>query len=125
VRRLFKQRFDLGMFDPVGEQIYTKIPASVIDSADHSRLALQSARESMVLLKNQGGILPLAKDLTVAVIGPNADVRETLLSNYHGMRCQDGSYNCVQSPLEAVQQMIGSSNVIYAQGTDIFESFFG
>jgi beta-glucosidase len=52
VKRLFTARFRLGMFDPPNLVPYTKIPFSELDSREHRQLALRSARESMVLLKN-------------------------------------------------------------------------
>ena len=73
------------MFDPPERVPYAKIPYSVKDSADHRELALEAARKSIVLLKNQGGLLPLKKTIkTLAVIGPDADNVEILLGNYNG-----------------------------------------
>jgi beta-glucosidase len=71
VKRLFKARFLLGMFDPPERVPYAQIPYSVNDSPEHRELALQMARESLVLLKNKNGLLPLSKNLkSIAVIGP-------------------------------------------------------
>jgi beta-glucosidase len=84
VRRLLWTRFRLGMFDPPEVVPYAAIPASVIDSPAHRSLALEAARASVVLLKNDG-LLPLSRDLkAVAVIGPNADDLMVLLGNYNG-----------------------------------------
>ena len=58
VRRLFTARFRLGMFDPPAEVKYAQIPFSTVDSPEHRALALKTAQESIVLLKNDG-ILPL------------------------------------------------------------------
>jgi len=85
VRRLLTARFRLGMFDPPERVPYTRIPYSVVDSEAHQALALEAARKSIVLLKNQDGVLPLKKTIkTLAVIGPNADNVESLLGNYNG-----------------------------------------
>ena len=74
VQRLFLARMKLGMFDLPEHVRWASIPLSVLDQPSHRALALQVARESMVLLKNAGGTLPLRKSLgTIAVIGPNAD----------------------------------------------------
>jgi len=117
VSRLYRQRFELGMFDPVEIQPYTRIAPSVVDSVEHRQLALEAARQSMVLLQNHGGLLPLSKKYRIAVIGPNANVTETLLSNYHGSRCHDGTYNCVETPLNAIRAKV--PQVIYAKGCSI------
>ena len=84
VTRLLKTRFKLGMFDPPEDVPYANIPYEVNDSPEHRRLALQAARESIVLLKNEGGMLPLNREeiKSIAVIGPNADSKEILLGNY-------------------------------------------
>src|SRR6266516_954821 len=83
VRRLFLARFRLGMFDPPERVRWARIPISVLDHPAHRALARQVARESIGLLKNAGGVLPLRKDIgTIAVIGPNCDDRRMLLGNY-------------------------------------------
>src|SRR5581483_9583177 len=85
VKRLFEARFRLGMFDPPEMVRYAQIPYSVNDSPEHRELALKTARESIVLLKNDDHFLPLKKDLkSIAVLGPNADVVRVLLGNYEG-----------------------------------------
>ena len=86
VSRLFEARFRLGMFDPEEKVPYAQIPFSVNLSDKHNSLAREAARKGIVLLKNENSILPLPRDVkTIAVIGPNADNREALLGNYHGI----------------------------------------
>jgi beta-glucosidase len=85
VERLFTARFRLGMFDPPEQVPYTQIPYQVVDSQSHRELAIQAARESLVLLKNDGDLLPLDKEIeSIAIIGPNADDLQVLLGNYNG-----------------------------------------
>ncbi len=85
VRRLLLARFKLGMFDPPSIVPYAQIPYSVNDSPAHRELALETARKSIVLLKNENHALPLSKSLkTIAVIGPDADDVGVLLGNYNG-----------------------------------------
>src|ERR671912_662289 len=85
VKRLFEARFRLGMFDPPGMVRYAQIPFSANDAPAHRALALEAARESVVLLKNEKNTLPLRRDLnSIAVIGPNADDVQVLLGNYNG-----------------------------------------
>ncbi len=85
LRRLFALRFRLGEFDPRDSISYARIPASENDSPAHQQLAIEAARQSLVLLKNDG-VLPWKADAvrTVAVIGPTADDRSALLGNYSG-----------------------------------------
>jgi beta-glucosidase len=85
VKRLFTARLRLGMFDPPERVSYAQIPYEIVDSPGHRALALQAARESIVLLKNEGGFLPLQKEIaSLAIVGPLADDRRVLLGNYNG-----------------------------------------
>ena len=92
VKRLFTARMQLGMFDPPSQVAYSQIPASVIDSPAHRQIALRAARESVVLLKNDRQMLPLAPSIkTLAVIGPNADAAVVQRGNYNGASSQEVS----------------------------------
>lgn len=86
LRRLFMIRQRLGQFEPAGTVPYDTIPYSVVSSAAHRTQALEMARESMVLLRNDG-LLPLkpGRVKTVALLGPNADNGTTQLGNYNGI----------------------------------------
>ena len=86
VKKLFLARFKMGMFDPDKRVPFSSIPIEVVDSPKHRKLALQAARESIVLLKNEKNLLPLdiQKIKTVAVVGPNANQYLSLVANYYG-----------------------------------------
>jgi len=119
IDRLFLARFKLGMFDPPDSVPWSNLSLSDVDTPAHRALALQVARESMVLLKNQGNLLPLRKDLgTVAVIGPNADQTEVLLGNYNGTPADPIS--ALRGIRAAVSQ---STKVLYALGANLADSF--
>jgi beta-glucosidase len=119
LKRLFTARFKLGMFDPPSAVRYAQIPISTLDSAEHRALARTVARESIVLLKNEGHVLPLRKDLgTLAVIGPNADEWRMLLGNYNGIPSNP------ITPLRGIREAVGrQTKVIYAQGSDLAAGF--
>jgi len=116
--RLFTARFRLGMFDPPAQVKWAQIPFSDLDSPAHRALALDVAEESMVLLKNAGGLLPLRKDIgTIAVIGPNADQAWVLLGNYNGTPADP------ITPLRGIRAAVSpATRVIYAQGADFADS---
>jgi beta-glucosidase len=82
---LIRTMLRLGFFDPKDRVPYTRIKPSENDSREHAALALRAARESIVLLKNDG-TLPLDKTALhrVAVIGPSASSVPVLLGNYNG-----------------------------------------
>lgn len=115
VRRLFEARIRLGMFDPVEAVPYARILYDVVDSPPHRRLARRAARESIVLLKNEGGLLPLRKGLkTIAVIGPYADDRATLRGNYNGTPREE------LTVLDGIKGKAGrDTTVLYAPGSDV------
>ena len=117
VKRLFTARFRLGMFDPPEMVPYARIPIGKNDSMEHRRLALQAARESIVLLKNQNDLLPLKETLKkIAVIGPTADDLPVLLGNYNGT---PSSY---VTPLKGIQRKLApASQVAYEQGCNLTE----
>jgi len=111
VKRLFTARFQLGMFDPAGQVPYSSIPFSENNSPKHAGLSLDTARASMVLLKNAAHTLPLANSVhSIAVIGPNADALAAL----------EGNYNAIAShpvtPLAALEQSF-PGRIHYAQGS--------
>jgi beta-glucosidase len=84
LRRLFTARIKLGLFDPQQTVPYAQIPESELMSPAHRALALKLARESMVLLKNDG-VLPLKASVKrILVVGPLADQVPVLLGNYNG-----------------------------------------
>ena len=117
LRRLLMARFKLGMFDPPKMVKWAQIPYSVNDSAAHQALALEVAHKSIVLLKNEGGVLPLSRQTkTIAVIGPNADSVEVLLGNYNGQPSHP------ITPLAGIRQKAGpGTRVLYARGSDLAE----
>ena len=85
VKRLLEGRFDLGEMDSPSLVEWSKIPYSVMDCDAHRQLALDMARQSIVLLQNKGNILPLSKNKeTIAVIGPNIDDEPLMWGNYNG-----------------------------------------
>ena len=85
VLRLLEGRFDLGEMDDPSLVEWSKIPYSAMDSKEHRQIALDMARQTLVLLQNNGGVLPLRKNAEkIAVIGPNADDKPMMWGNYNG-----------------------------------------
>jgi len=115
VKRLFTARLKLGMFDPPDRVPWAQIRIEVNDCAEHRALALKMAQESIVLLKNTDGFLPLAKGLKkIAVIGPNADYPLVLLGNYNGFPSSS------VTPLAGIKAKVGpETEVAYAKGCTV------
>ena len=86
LRRLFRAQMKLGVYDPPQRLPWAGYTyETIVNSPKHQQLALEAARKSIVLLKNESGTLPLKKGLgSIAVIGPNADEAEVLAGNYNG-----------------------------------------
>ena len=112
VARLLEARIRLGMFDPAGAVPFARILPSMNDTPAHDSLALAVARESIVLLRNAGGALPLREGMRrIAVIGPAAADREVLVGNYHGTPARPVTI------LEGIRRRAGAgTDVLYAPG---------
>ncbi|MFA6041537.1 MAG: glycoside hydrolase family 3 C-terminal domain-containing protein, partial [Methylophilus sp.] len=116
VARLLRAKFKLGIFDADAANPYAKIPYSVVNSDLHQAHALKMARESVVLLKNNG-VLPLKRGLkNIAVIGPNASDSLVLLGNYNG----DPRH--IVTPLEGMQKAFPAATVSYSKGCSIIDT---
>jgi beta-glucosidase len=118
VTRLFRARFRLGMFDPPSMVPYASIPMTVNDSKEHREVALEAARKSIVLLKNEGNLLPLKKEVrTIAVLGPNADDVDVLLGNYNGIPADP------VTPLEGIRSGVPKgTSLMYVKGCDLAQN---
>ena len=114
VVRLYTTRFLLGCFEPCE---YDEIGYDVVECKKHIDLAKKAADKSIVMLKNNG-LLPLSKDVkTIAVIGPNANSRASLIGNYHGTASR---YITI---LEGIQQYADANDirVHYSEGSHLFQ----
>ena len=115
VERLMEVRIRLGMMDEYPSP-YADVPYEKVECKEHVGLAVEAARRSMVLLKNDG-LLPLKKGeiSSIAVIGPNANSRDALVGNYVGTSSQ------YITPLEGIQQYVGdTARVYYAEGCHLY-----
>jgi beta-glucosidase len=111
LERLFVARVRLGMFDPKEQVPWSRIPISENDSSAHREVARDAARKAIVLLKNEGGILPFRRSVgKIAVIGPAADDPVALLGNYHGISSRQ------VTPLEGLERQFPAAEVRYALG---------
>jgi beta-glucosidase len=114
--RLFTARIKLGMFDPPGTGPYANIDPSQLNSAAHRALALKMAKESMVLLKNDG-VLPLKPSIRrIAVVGPLADQTRVLLGNYTGTPTHTVSL------LEGLKAEFPNAQITYVPGTQFLRN---
>lgn len=118
VKRLLMARVKLGLFNPYGKVPFSDIDEDQIESRDHKKLALQTALESMVLLKNSDKTLPLSKNIeSVTVIGPNANDKHFMLGNYFGIPTH------VSTIVEGIKNKVSkSTKVHYFKGTNITDS---
>ena len=105
VRRLLKARFELGEMEP--EHPFADIPDSIVACQAHRDLALRMAHETMVLLQNRGNVLPLKKNATVALVGPNANDSVMQWANYNGTPTHTVTL------LQALRKRLPEHKVIY------------
>ena len=113
LKRLMKARFELGEMDEPSQVSWAQIPYSVVDSKEHRELALRMARESLVLLQNNQSLLPLNKNLKVAVVGPNANDSVMQWGNYNGFPSHTITL------LEGIREYLPESQIIYEPGCDL------
>ena len=116
VRRILRQKFVLGLFErPYVDPDYA---VAMVHRREHQDLTLRAARESIVLLKNERGILPLRKDLkSIAVIGPNADHDRNLLGDYVSHAIPQH----IVTVLEGIKGLVpATTRVLYAKGSAVW-----
>ena len=119
LRKTLMGRFELGMFDPADMLPWANLGPEVISSESNNDLATQAARESMVLLKNNG-VLPLSKSLrNIAVVGPNADDTELLNGNYGGTPTKEHTH----SLLEGIRNAVPNANIFYKKACELNDEF--
>lgn len=118
VKRLFTTRFKLGMFDPQEDVSFASISMDVVGSESHLALAEKAARQSLVLLKNNG-VLPLKPNTKVAVIGPNAVNPDVLVGNYNGTPINPITL------LQGIKNHVGETYVSYAPGSSLGGDIYG
>jgi beta-glucosidase len=116
LKRLFLARMKLGLFDPENTVPYAQVPVSVLGSEAHRQLALRTARESMVLLKNNGALPLKPKVRRIAVIGPLADEVVPLLGNYNGTPSQP------VTALEGLKRQFPDAEIVFEPGTNFLRS---
>ncbi len=118
VERLFTTRIKLGVLDRKEENPFDRIPYTVVDSEPMRRLNEEAAARCVVLLKNEGSLLPLdlSKIKTIGVIGPNADSRRALVGNY------EGTASHYWTVLEGIQDYVGDrARVMYSEGCHLYK----
>ncbi len=113
LRRLLVARFSLGEMDPDESVSWNHIDEALLACDAHRAKALQMARESLVLLQNRDGFLPLRKDIKVAVIGPNAADSVAMWGNYNGFPVH------TVTVAEGIAAKIGADHVVPASDADI------
>ncbi len=110
-RRILRAKFALGLFDNPYQYCNANREKQMMLHPDHIRAARDVARKSIVLLKNDGDILPLDKDVkTLAVIGHLADSKVDMLGNW----AAQGDRNAPVTLLAALQQRLPDANIVYA-----------
>ncbi|MGB7845921.1 MAG: glycoside hydrolase family 3 C-terminal domain-containing protein [Candidatus Acidiferrum sp.] len=117
VARLFEARFRLGMFDPPANVPWSKLTIADVDTPANRKLALEAARESIVLLKNERNTLPLKSSIkSIAVVGPTADSLDALLGNYNG---NPSTYTTI---LAGIKERFPNAKISSAVGAPITET---
>ncbi|MFT4223091.1 glycoside hydrolase family 3 C-terminal domain-containing protein [Dysgonomonas sp.] len=118
VRDILRVKFLTGLFDSP-YQMDLKAADNEVNSLKNQEIALQASRESLVLLKNEGKLLPLSKDKikTISVCGPNTDDAAYALTHYGPLAVD------VVSVLDGLKTKVnGQANILYTKGCDIVDA---
>jgi beta-glucosidase len=118
VRRILKQKFRLGLFEK--SLVDPQHAVQTVHRSEHQELSLEAARESIVLLKNEQGLLPLKKTVrSIAVIGPDADDSHSQLGDYVPPKILQH----LVTVLEGIRQIVpAGTKVTYVKGCDVLAS---
>lgn len=111
-RRVLEAKYKLGLFSDPYQYLDPGRAAREVYTKEHLQTARRLAARSIVLLKNQGGLLPLSKTGTIAVVGPLADKKAELLGMWSG-KMTDKSVTVYEAVQEAVE---GNAEVLFAPG---------
>lgn len=118
-RRVLEAKYKLGLFDDPYKYIDESRPAKEFFTEEHRAVARKMAGESFVLLKNEGNVLPLKKNATIAVIGPHGNNRPMMLGPWF---YPHDIYRAA-TVVEGLKEVSGGkANVLYARGCQPFES---
>lgn len=105
VRRVMQARFELGEMDD--STPWDTIPNEMVDCQKHRDKALDMALQSMTLLQNRNNVLPLKEDMTIALIGPNANDSVMQWGNYNGFPSHTSTL------LQALRKRVPADKLIY------------
>ncbi|MCX6151251.1 MAG: glycoside hydrolase family 3 C-terminal domain-containing protein [Ignavibacteriales bacterium] len=116
VRRILRVKFELGLFDNPYRNCNAELEKTNILTKENKEAALDVARKSIVLLKNENNLLPLNKTLkTIAVIGPLADSQQDPLGSWE----QLGDPKNVVTLLQGIKTKVPTANILYSKGCNI------
>ncbi|MEO6550869.1 MAG: beta-glucosidase BglX [Ferruginibacter sp.] len=115
-RLILEAKYTLGLFEDPYRYCDPNRAKTQIFTADNRRIAREIAAQSFVLLKNQGNVLPLKKNGTIALVGPLADAKE----NMTGTWSVAANFSSSISVLAGLQQAVGSNaKILYAKGSNL------
>jgi len=121
VERILRLKFELGLFeDPVGGDD----AVALIGSAAHHRVSLDAARQSLVLLRNTDGVLPIARGADILVTGPTADALPPVYGawSYSWQGTEERWYPDTPTILDALRDRFGASRVSHEPGSSYDEA---
>jgi beta-glucosidase len=117
VRRILRIKFRLGLFDDPYKYCDPEMEQKMILHPDHIEHARDIARRSIVLLKNENGVLPLSKERkTIAVIGPLANDQDAMLGNWRAKGMNEDAVTLLKGIIKAMGENV---TILSAQGCEI------
>jgi beta-glucosidase len=114
-RRVLEAKYKLGLFEDPFRYVNEELASLTMMSDDHRDAARDIARRSMVLLKNEGGILPLKKSGSIALVGPLARNQRDMIGNWSGA----GDWRQAVSVEQGIRNVAGGIEIHTAHGANI------
>jgi len=115
-RRILEAKYDLGLFDDPYRYCNLSRAETEVFSPEHRQEAREIAAQTLVLMKNEGDILPLKKSGTIALVGPMSDNRE----NMSGTWSVAGEFDKSVSLKEGIAQVAGEDvRILHARGANV------
>ena len=119
VSRILRKKFEMGLFDNPYKYCDTDREKQAINNPEHRKFAREIARKCVIMLKNENNLLPLSRNVKIALIGPLGKSKGDMLGSWN-VTWPDNSD--VISQFEGLEKQVGKENLLYAKGCELIDT---